>query len=172
MVSEALRSIKNGGHNEKTGSGMNTRCAIVLAGLVAALPAQAAEMKADEARRFVVGKLFSFTCFDGTAGAGRVYADGSVAGTVRYTKGGVRFMAMPAGTLKVKGDSVCASVKGMPFEPCFSLQKTGSSSFRGSLGAFGIAYCDFTRRGGRAEFAESVAKPSPVHSAATATARE
>lgn len=140
---------------------MSTRLAIVLAGLVTALPVHAAEMKAEEARRFVMGKLFAYTCFDGTAGAGRVYPDGSVIGTIRNGngKGGVRFMAMPAGTLKVKGDSVCASVRGMPFEPCFSLQKTGPTSFRGSLGAFGIAYCDFTRRGGRAELAETMARP-------------
>ena len=70
-----------------TGSGMNTRIAIVLAGLVSALPAQAAEMKAEEARRFVIGKLFSYTCFDGTSGAGRVYADGSVIGTIRASAG-------------------------------------------------------------------------------------
>jgi hypothetical protein len=140
---------------------MSTRIAIVLTGLVTALPVQAAEMRADEARRFVIGKLFSYTCFDGTSGAGRVYADGSVIGTIRNGngRGGVRFMAMPAGTLRVKGDSVCASVRGMPFEPCFSLQKTSATSFRGSLGAFGIAYCDFTRRG-RAELAETIARPT------------
>lgn len=140
---------------------MSTRIAIVLAGLVTAVPAQAAEMKADEARRFIIGKLFSYTCFDGTSGAGRVYADGSVIGTIRNGRGGVRFMAMPAGTLKVKGDAVCANVRGMPFEPCFSLQKTSPVSFRGSLGAFGIAYCDFVRRGGRAELAETMARPAP-----------
>src|SRR5262245_3651728 len=140
---------------------MSTRIAIVLAGLVTALPVQAHEMKADEARRFVIGKLFSYTCFDGTTGAGRVYPDGSVIGTIRNGngRGGVRFMAMPAGTLRVKGDTVCASVRGMPFEPCFSLQKTSANSFRGSIGIFGIAYCDFTRRG-RAELAETISRPS------------
>ena len=137
---------------------MNTRTAIVLAGLVSALPAQASEMRAEEARRFVIGKLFSYTCFDGTTGAGRVHADGSVMGTIRASQGRTRFMAMPAGTLRVKGDSVCASVRGMPFEPCFSLQRTGANSFRGSLSAFGIAYCDFTRRGGRAELAETMGR--------------
>jgi hypothetical protein len=147
---------------------MDMRAAIVLAGLVAALPAQATEMRAEEARRFVVGKLFSYKCFDGTTGAGRVYADGSVAGTIRSANGPVRFMAMPAGTLRVKGDSVCASVRGMPFEPCFSLQKTSASSFRGSLNMLGIAYCDFVRRGGRGELAERMAKPRPALGTATA----
>ena len=29
------------------------------------------------------GKLFSYTCFDGTVGMGRIFADGSVVGTIR-----------------------------------------------------------------------------------------
>ena len=47
-------------------------------GLLAALPAVAGEMSADEARRFVIGKMFSYTCFEGTRGQGRVNSDGSV----------------------------------------------------------------------------------------------
>ena len=35
-------------------------------------PALGGMMNADEARRFVVGKVFAFTCFDGTRGAGRI----------------------------------------------------------------------------------------------------
>jgi hypothetical protein len=52
-------------------------------GLLAALPAAAGEMNADEARRFVIGKMFSYTCFEGTRGQGRVNSDGSVAGSIR-----------------------------------------------------------------------------------------
>ena len=33
-------------------------------------PALAGMMNADEARKFVAGKVFAFTCFDGTRGAG------------------------------------------------------------------------------------------------------
>ena len=55
-------------------------------------------------------------------------------------------MWMPAGTLRVKGESVCASVKGMLFEPCFTLTRTGDQSFRGAVSGMGFAYCDFTRR--------------------------
>ena len=40
-------------------------------------------MKPDEARRFVVGKQFSYTCFEGTTGSGRIHADGSVAGYIQ-----------------------------------------------------------------------------------------
>ena len=32
-------------------------------GLLAALPAMAGEMGADETRRFVIGKMFNYTCF-------------------------------------------------------------------------------------------------------------
>ena len=42
----------------------------VVVGLLAAVPAMAGEMTADEARRFVVGKMFSYNCFEGTRGQG------------------------------------------------------------------------------------------------------
>jgi hypothetical protein len=54
------------------------RAIALVAGLMTALPALAGEMTAGEARQFVVGKLFSYTCFDGTRGVARVHADGSV----------------------------------------------------------------------------------------------
>ena len=54
----------------------------LMAGLLAALPAVAGEMSADEARQFVIGKTFSYTCFEGTRGQGRVNFDGSIAGTI------------------------------------------------------------------------------------------
>lgn len=126
-----------------------TRCAILLAGLSIAVPAAADELKPEQARRFVVGKTFSFTCFDGTRGAGRVQADGSVAGTIQPPHGAPRPAALPAGTLHVRGEQICASVKGMSFQPCFSVQQTSLHSFRGSIAGFGFAYCDFTRGGGR-----------------------
>ena len=129
---------------------MMLRNAAVLAGLLAAWPATAETLAPDEARRFVVGKTFAFTCFEGTRGAGRVQSDGSVAGSVQFQgTGPVRYVTLPPDTLRVKSDAVCGSVKGMPFEPCFNLQKTSGSSFRGSLSTFGMgfAYCDFTRKG-------------------------
>jgi hypothetical protein len=126
---------------------MIARIAIVIATLVAASPAFSQAMNADAARRFVVGKMFAFTCFDGSRGAGRIYGDGSVIGTVQSSGSGpARSMWMPAGTLRVKGDSVCAAVKGMMFEPCFTLTRTSDHSFRGAISGMGFAYCDFTRR--------------------------
>lgn len=124
------------------------RSAVVMAGLLASFPACAGEMTAEEARHFVVGKLFSFSCFEGTRGVGRVAADGSVAGSIQFRGAGpVRFASLPANTLRVKGESVCASVRGMPIEPCFNLSKTDQKSFRGSVWGLSFAYCDFTRRG-------------------------
>ncbi len=58
------------------------RIGALLAGLtvlMASHPALAQTMTASEARSFVVGKLFTFNCFEGTKGAGRIQADGSVA---------------------------------------------------------------------------------------------
>src|SRR5215510_11151706 len=79
----------------------------------------------DAARRFVAGKLFAFNCFDGSRGAGRIYGDGSVIGTIQFRGAGPeRTVALPAGTLRVKGEAVCASLQGMPFEPCFQIDKT------------------------------------------------
>jgi len=60
----------------------------VTIGLLAALPAVAGEMSADEARRFVIGKMFNYTCFEGTRGQGRVNADGSISGSVQFQGAG------------------------------------------------------------------------------------
>lgn len=127
-----------------------SRLALVAFAATLALPAMAGEMTAEHARRFVVGKIFAYTCFEGTTGAGRIQADGSVAGTIQFQgRGPVRRAALPPGTLRIKGEKVCASVKGLPFEPCFNLEKTSPKSFRGSVSGFGFAYCDFVHRGGR-----------------------
>ena len=73
-------------------------------GLLAAVPAMAGEMTGDEAKRWVTGKLFSYNCFEGTRGAGRVFADGSVTGTIQFQGSGpVRRAFLPANTLQVKG---------------------------------------------------------------------
>jgi len=124
---------------------MVTRLAIVVLVLLAAGSACAESLSPDAARRFVAGKLFAFHCFDGSRGAGRIYGDGSVMGTIQFRGAGPeRTVALPAGTLRVKGEAVCALLQGMPFEPCFHIEKTDDRSFRGSW--MGFAYCDFTRR--------------------------
>ncbi|MGE5166323.1 MAG: hypothetical protein ACM3IH_20195 [Sphingobacteriales bacterium] len=126
-------------------------------GLMAALPAVAGEMSAEEARRFVIGKMFNYTCFEGTKGQGRVNSDGSVAGSIQFQGSGpVRYAHLPANTLQVKGESICASLSGLPIQPCFYLERTSANSFRGSVSGLGFAYCEFTRHGGRTTVAHSV----------------
>jgi hypothetical protein len=126
---------------------MIARYAIAIVTLLAAGTARAESLSPDAARQFVTGKLFGFNCFDGSRGSGRIYADGSVAGTIQFRGAGpMRAVWLPAGTLRIRGEAVCASLQGMPIEPCFHLEKTGERSFRGSLSGLGFAYCDFTRR--------------------------
>ena len=121
-----------------------TRFATVVFILLAAGSACAESLTPDTARRFVADKLFAFNCFDGSHGAGRINADGSVVGTIQFRGAGpARTVSLPAGTLRVRGEAVCASLKGMAFEPCFALEKTAERSFRGSW--MGFAYCDFTQ---------------------------
>ena len=146
-------------------SGMLARIAILIVSVVSVLPAAAAEMTADEAKRFVSGKLFAYNCFEGTSGAGRIYADGSVAGSIQIRGDGpMRYVALPAGTLRVKGESICASMRGLPFEPCFYVEKTSHNSFRGSIYGFGFAYCDFTRRSARVDLAGTPLRLNPIQS--------
>lgn len=127
---------------------MIARFAIAAAVLLVAGPAALAEpMNADATERFVIGKMFAYNCFDGTRGAGRIQSDLSVEGTIQIRGAGpIRFVTLPPGTLKVKGQNVCASVRGVPFEPCFNVLKTSSHSFRGSVQGFDFAYCDFAQR--------------------------
>jgi hypothetical protein len=127
---------------------MMMRLAMVIAALLVASPALAqTTMNVETARRFVMGKLFAFTCFDGSRGAGRIYSDGSVIASLQpQGSGPVRAMWLPAGTLRVRGETYCANLKGMMFEPCFNLVRLDDRSFRGSVSGLGFAYCDFTRR--------------------------
>jgi hypothetical protein len=145
---------------------------VLVAGAIAA-PAMAGHiMNADEARRFVAGKVFAFTCFDGTRGAGRVFEDGGAAGAVQFSGSGpVRHMRLPGNTLQVRGQTVCASIKGLPFEPCFNLDKQSDRSFRGSVSGMGFAYCDFNHQGGRQMLlARAAARPRHRHGPRTADA--
>ena len=120
--------------------------ALLGASLVA--PALAGSMNADEAKRFVSGKVFAFTCFDGTRGAGRIMDDGGAAGSIQFSGAGpTRYVRLPGNTLQVRGQAICASLKGIPFEPCFNLNKTTDVSFRGAVSGMGFAYCDFNHQG-------------------------
>ena len=142
---------------------------MVTAGAMAG-PALAGMMSADEARKFVAGKVFAFTCVDGTRGAGRILDDMGAAGSVQFSGSGpIRHVRLPGNTLQVRGRSVCASLKGLPFEPCFNLDKRDERSFRGSVSGMGFAYCDFRHQGAQQMLmARAVARPRSVHTTGSA----
>src|ERR1700722_5078118 len=136
----------------------------VLGALVAVasiVPAVAGQMNAEEAKRFVTGKVFTFTCFDGTRGAGRILDDMGALGSVQFSGSGpIRHVRLPGNTLQIRGQAVCASLRGLPFEPCFNLDKQDEVSFRGSVSGMGFAYCDFHHLGGtQMLMARAVARP-------------
>src|SRR4051812_29521581 len=143
-----------------------------------AVPAMAGQtMNADEARRFVAGKVFAFRCFDGTRGAGRILDDGGAAGSIQFSGSGpMRHVRLPGNTLQVRGQAVCASLKGIPFEPCFNLVKKDERSFQGSVSGMSFAYCDFRHQGvGHMLMARAISRPrslAPEHArSADASAR-
>jgi hypothetical protein len=118
--------------------------------------AAAEELGPEQARAFVVGKLFAYNCFEGTAGMGRIFPDGSVIGTIKIRgQGQTRFAALPAGTIRVDSQSMCAYLAGLPFTPCFRVEKIDHRSFRGSLAGLGFAYCDFYQRNPRSQLVSS-----------------
>ena len=129
-------------------------------------PALAGMMTAEEARRFVAGKVFAFSCFDGTRGTGRILDDMGAAGAVQFSGSGpIKRIRLPGNTLQVRGQAVCASLRGLPFEPCFNLDKKDDRSFRGSVSGMGFAYCDFHHQGGGQQMlmARAVARPRALH---------
>jgi hypothetical protein len=142
-------------------SPMLSRVAVIAgACLLGAIAAKAEELGPEQARAFVVGKLFSYTCFDGTAGMGRIFADGSVVGTIRPGgRGEMRFANLPPGTLRIEGSSMCAHLSGMIVQPCFRVQKIDYRRFRGSISGLGFAYCDFYQHNPRADMISRMPEP-------------
>lgn len=142
---------------------MLVRVAALFACLVASGSAVAEDLGPEQARAFVVGKLFTYTCFEGTAGMGRIFADGSVVGTIRIRgQGETRFATLPAGTVKVEGASMCAHLSGLPITPCFRVQKLDYRSFRGSIAGLGFAYCDFHQHNPRSGLTSRAAVERPA----------
>ena len=135
---------------------MFVRAAAVLTAMTFVAPAVAEPLNAEQARHFVAGKLFSFSCFEGTTGSGRIFADGSVAGVVRMGGGNTRFMHLPPGTLYAKNEGICSNMKGALLNPCFDLNRTSDKSFRGAISGLSFAYCDFQRGGSGREMIASV----------------
>ena len=106
---------------------MVARHAVAVVTLLAFSPALAENLDAETARRFIVGKLFAFTCADGSRGVARVYDDGSVIGTIQFHGSEQpRPVWLPAETLKLTGETVCASLNRT--ELCFALSVRPESS--------------------------------------------
>ena len=98
------------------------------------MPATADEMTAREARHFISGKLLSYMCFDGTRGLARVHFDSSIEGSMQvWGTGQTYYGTLPAATLRVEGERVCASLPNAIIQPCFYLERTSAESFRGSI---------------------------------------
>ena len=137
-------------------------CACVLGvGISAPVWPLAEELGPEQARAFVVGKLFAYSCFDGTAGIGRIFADGSVVGTIRI-RGQRRDRASPPCRPARSGSTaldVRASVRACRSSRAFRVQKIDYRSFRGSIAGLGFAYCDFHQRNPRAQLLSQRAEP-------------
>jgi hypothetical protein len=147
---------------------MYVRVAALFACVLAITSAAAEELAPDQARAFIAGKLFSYNCFDGTTGIGRIFEDGSIIGTIQpQGSTQIRFAALPPGTIKVTSSSVCAHLPGLLIDPCFKVDKMDYRSFRGSISGLGFAYCDFYQRNPRISL---TGRPSTVPPPPTALA--
>jgi hypothetical protein len=87
------------------------------------------------------------------------------AGSIQFNGSGpLHRVRLPGNTLQIRGQAVCASIRGLPFEPCFNLDKRDDRSFRGSVSGLGFAYCDFRHQGAaQMLMARAVARPRSLH---------
>ena len=76
--------------------------------------------------------------------------------------GPVRYARLPINTIQVRPNAVCASLKGLPFDPCFNLEKTDAVSFRGSVSGMSFAYCSFRRHGNSIIETRVRSRPRPI----------
>ena len=110
-----------------------------------------------------------------TAPAARAASSTTWARPARCSSAGagpVRHVRLPGNTLQIRGQAVCASIRGVPFEPCFNLDKKDERSFRGSVSGMGFAYCDFRHQGAaQMLMARAVARPRSLRSRRTGPAR-
>jgi hypothetical protein len=149
---------------------MWVRGAVLCACALAVTSAFAEDLAPEQARAFIAGKLFSYNCFDGTSGMGRILANGAVIGTIRPPGSRqLRFANLPPGTIRVTSSSVCAHLPGMPISPCFRVQKMDYRSFRGSISGLSFAYCDFHQRNPRSTLTRR--RPTRRSTTAEATMR-
>lgn len=122
---------------------MVVRLALLCVLTLAATSALAQELRPREAWAFMLGKLFTLTCSDGTVGEGRLFADGSVVGKIRRgTQGEMHAGTLPAGTVRVSETGLCAYFEGLPFPPCLNVRKIDRRRFHASMSIMGFSSCD------------------------------
>jgi hypothetical protein len=91
---------------------MIARLAVAVALLLATGPAVAQTMNAEAAKRFVTGKLFAYTCVDGSRGLGRIYAALPADQPSSQARSGQIGVAA-ARHAASRGKAICASLKGL-----------------------------------------------------------
>ena len=134
------------------------RCIALTVGLLAALPAAVAGEMTPTRPAASSSARHSATPASKER-AGRVASTPTARSPAPFksrASGPVRYAQLPANTLQVRGGSVCASLRGLPLQPCFNLERTSDTSFRGSISGLGFASCDFTRHGAQTVVAHSV----------------
>ena len=113
----------------------------LVVGLLAAVPAVAGEMRRKRRVTSSSARLFNYSCFEGTRGTaacarwlgGRLHpVPGQRADALRGAAG--RYAAG-------EGERFCASLRGLPIQPCFNLERTSSpaSAARSPASALPIA---------------------------------
>lgn len=122
---------------------MVVRLALVCAFTLAATAALAQKLRPREALAFMLGKLFTLTCSDGTMGEGRLLPDGSVVGKIRVgSEGEMRAGTLPAATVRASDTALCAYFQGLPFPPCLNVRKIDRRRFHASISIMGFSSCD------------------------------
>jgi len=122
---------------------MLARLALLCACALATTSAVAQELRPREAWAFMLGKLFTMACSDGTVAEGRILADGSVVGKIRVgNQGEMRAGTLPAGTVRASDTALCAYFQGLPFPPCLNVRKIDRRRFHASMSIMGFSSCD------------------------------
>ena len=84
------------------------RIGLIVGAMALSAPATAGEMTLEQARDFVVGKTFAYTCFDGSRGAGRINGDGSRSRYERTVSGAsCTFRHTSNGTMVTGAPQIC-----------------------------------------------------------------
>ena len=120
---------------------MIARYVILIVSLLAAGPALAESLNADAARVSSSASYSrSIVSMARAAPAASTATARSSAPSSSRARDQSNSVQLPAGTLKMKGEAVCASLKGIAIEPCFDLNRTDDQSFRGSVSGLRVAY--------------------------------